>query len=177
MTPLTDLIFKTRHQVIVPTIATISDVVSDKYGIPTSGIPSVDASMYNTPLTVYATINEQVIYWERGHYVRIRKISVARKIYKDIQKYLESWVDHLQSGTMNRMAPPTDDLKVLDRYAATLHSLLDVRNETEYHASDIIRLFNPVAEVADMQIKQKSVEPREDLVDFFDTKFVNKQRI
>lgn len=177
---ITDLIFKKRHEVTIPTIATISEAGTDQYGIPTSGVESIDAGMYNAPLRVYATINEQVHYWERGHYVRIRTAVIAKAIYEDIQIYLKSWVhDMNDNNSMNRSNPPTDDLRSLDRYAQHLHDVLGVRGEMSHQTADVVRILNPVPEVAEHLINTagKKEYVRDGMADFFNSDFVNKKRI
>lgn len=180
MEPLTDLIFKIRHKVTIPTIASISENTIKSYGMPTTGISNMDTNMYNAPLVVYATVNEQVSYWEKGHYVRISTATIANRIYNDIQKYLKSWAGKLQDGgSMNRMNHPVDDLKTLDRYAQSMHELLGIRGKVEHQESSLIRLLNPAAEVADqvMATADKESYVRDGMSDFFDSSFVDKQRI
>lgn len=175
---VTDLIFKVRHEVTVPTMATISEATIDGYGLHSSGLKGVDSQMYNAPLRVYATINEQVHYWEKGHYVRIRNADIANKIYADIQTYLRSWVEMMNGNSMNRGSMPTSDLQSLDNYAGSLHEMLGITGKVKHEAAELVHALNPIADVADWVIETSEKEAfiRDDMTEFFDSGFVDKKR-
>ena len=125
----TKLIFSKRHKVTVPAMATFNDKDILERGVPTTGIEEMDIVMHNTPTTVYATIAEQITYWERGYTVRFKSSDVMMDIVKAIYTYLRQWSD-IVKGTYNAPDTPSNDLETLEEYAVSLERMLSARGVT-----------------------------------------------
>jgi hypothetical protein len=122
----TSLIFNHRHKVVVPSIATLNDKDINERGIIISGEPSIDSMALRAPTVVYATIAEQITYWEQGYYVSIKSAEVSLAIVKSIRTYLRQW-DNISKGSYNKINKPVEDLASLDEYAVSLEKLLIAR--------------------------------------------------
>ena len=89
-------------------------------GIYTSGDPSMDRDMMNTPTRFYLSINQMVEYFRQGIPVGVTKREDTARIYEYISNHIDAFRREI-SLSFSPEKLPVDDLILLDEFAATVY--------------------------------------------------------
>lgn len=105
-----------RYQCRVPYIQTLSIEDLEQNGLPTSGDAHHDHAMQWEPRLISIPIHRMADLWHSGANIALVNRKDAPKIYEAISAHLFAWRHHIEHS-YHPVAPPADDLLVLDQFA------------------------------------------------------------
>lgn len=115
----TKLIFDNIYKVRIPEYAARSIQYMRTYGNYITGIPDIDRAAPSNWLTTYLPIATMAEYYKEGVTVAVVRTEDLVAIYKSITDHLSAWKRHINT-TINLSPPPTQDLVILDEFAAAV---------------------------------------------------------
>jgi len=117
----TELIWGRIFAVSIPQYAIYNEAEVEQYGLPSCGIPQIDAESLSNPVPVMLNIDKIAEHFRDGVYITASR-DVTTGIFITIHNYLGVWKKVMRAASMNTGRAPAEDLILLDELAEKLYS-------------------------------------------------------
>lgn len=115
----------------VPRIVHYSTQYLERYGLPSSGSPTIDRALASQLAPCYLTIDRMVELYHQHQTVSISRQEDVKTIYEICQDYTFDWADTLRTSIYTQNVPFTDLIK-LDEFSEAVYKYAAHMYGTEF---------------------------------------------
>lgn len=113
-------IFNVKYACYVQSVFLQSEVMSNTFGIPTSGHAGTDRASTAAMVPMYLTIAQMVYYHGQGSSIGFQNPKDTVVIYSVLKEHLTNW-ERVVSTMLNAPDAPLDDLRLMDIFASAIY--------------------------------------------------------